>query len=139
MIFPNLSGGMKMKPMRMLLDTNALIWWLEDDQRYRDALKNALLAAETLLVSHACLWEIIIKSGIGKLPDYSADIIHNAERLDYHLLPMSVPHFIKLRTIPHHHNDPFDRMIIAQAMQEDATILTGDKRFMKYDVNLKML
>lgn len=96
-------------------------------------------AANVLYVSPATLWEISIKDSLGKLtlPAPFADLFPS--RLDaenIHLLPILVPHIHRHRTLPAHHHDPFDRLIIAQAMEEDLLLISRDPEFAAYGVRL---
>lgn len=120
--------------MRLLLDTNALLWWLDD----RDALGpqgRELIASptNTVHVSSLTAAEMAIKSSLGKLraPE---DLDDQLVAYAFMPLPLSVRHALQVRYLPPLHRDPFDRLLIAQAQQEGLTILTGDKRISDYDV-----
>lgn len=122
--------------MRLLLDTHALLWWLADEgltDQARDAIADP---ANLVMVSAATAWEISIKKALGKLsaPDDLEQQIRDSGFLP---LPISVAHGIAAGQLPRHHDDPFDRMLIAQAYAEGLTIVTRDKRFADY--NLAML
>lgn len=122
--------------MRLLLDTHALLWWLADEgltDQARDAIADP---ANLIMVSAATAWEISIKKALGKLsaPDDLEQQIRDSGFLP---LPISVAHGIAAGQLPRHHDDPFDRMLIAQAYAEGLTIVTRDKRFADY--NLAML
>jgi PIN domain nuclease of toxin-antitoxin system len=88
-----------------------------------------------VLVSVASFWEIAIKAALGKLeaPD---DLPERAERLGFELLPVTVEHAWQVRSLPHHHGDPFDRLLIAQASVERVPIVTADLAFADYDVSV---
>lgn len=121
--------------MRLLLDTHALLWWLADESlndHARDAIADP---ANLVVVSAASAWEISIKKALGKLaaPD---DLEHQLQAGGFAPLPISVRHGIAAGQLPHHHEDPFDRMLIAQAFAEGLTIVTRDKRFDDYRVPL---
>ncbi len=121
--------------MRLLLDTRALLWWLADDglgAQARDAIANP---ANPVFVSAASAWEISIKKALGKLtaPD---DLEQQVNSGGFLPLPISIAHGVAAGQLARHHDDPFDRMLIAQAQAESLTIVTRDKRFHEYGVAL---
>ena len=121
--------------MRLLLDTRALLWWLADEAltpQARDAIADP---ANLVAVSAASAWEISIKKALGKLtaPD---DLEQQLQAGGLVPLPISIAHGIAAGQLPRHHEDPFDRMLIAQAFAEGFTIMTRDKRFDDYGVAL---
>jgi len=121
--------------VRLLLDTRALLWWLADEAltpQARDAIADP---ANLVAVSAASAWEISIKKALGKLtaPD---DLEQQLQAGGLVPLPISIAHGIAAGQLPRHHEDPFDRMLIAQAFAEGFTIMTRDKRFDDYGVAL---
>ena len=119
--------------MRFLLDTHALLWWLADEaltDQARDAIAEP---ANLVMVSAASAWEISIKKALRKLtaPD---DIELQIDEGGFTPLPISIAHGIAAGQLPRHHDDPFDRMLIAQAFAEGLTVVTHDKRFADYGV-----
>lgn len=121
--------------MRLLLDTHALLWWLAGDGlgiQARDAIADP---ANLVFVSAASAWEISIKKDLGKLtaPDDLEQQVHSGGFLP---LPVSIAHGVAAGQLARHHDDPFDRMLIAQAQAESLTIVTRDKRFHEYGVAL---
>jgi PIN domain nuclease of toxin-antitoxin system len=126
--------------MRFLLDTQIFIWWDSEPER----LPPHLLAycedpANALVLSVASVWEMQIKSQLGKLDlDRSLAAIieeHQQENL-LELLPIELPHVLALEQLPLHHKDPFDRVIVAQAITEQLTILSVDSQFIHYPVTV---
>lgn len=117
--------------MNLLLDTHTLIWW-DDDQLPR-SVTSAIQDADVVFVSAATAWEIAIKSALGKLVARGtvADTITD---YGFSSLPISVRHADAVGTLPPHHRDPFDRLLVAQAQIEDLTIVTRDPVFVLYDV-----
>jgi PIN domain nuclease of toxin-antitoxin system len=118
--------------MRLLLDTHALLWWLADEgltEQARDAIADP---ANLVILSAASAWEISIKKALGKLsaPD---DLEQQAEESGFSPLPITIAHALAAGRLPRHHDDPFDRMLIAQAFAEGLTIVTHDKRFADYN------
>jgi PIN domain nuclease of toxin-antitoxin system len=117
----------------LLLDTHALLWWLADEglsDQARDAVADP---ANLVMVSAVSAWEISIKKAVGKLtaPD---DLERQVDEGGFVPLSISIAHGIAAGELPRHHDDPFDRMLIAQAFAEELTIVTHDKRFADYDV-----
>ena len=120
--------------MNLLLDVHALLWWLEDHKslsaKARRAIRNG---RNTVFVSAATAWEISIKQTLGKLqaPDDLEDALI-ANR--FHPLPIAINHAIAAGKLPRHHDDPFDRMLVAQAQANRLTLITHDARISLYDV-----
>lgn len=122
--------------MRLLLDSHALLWWLQDD---KDLARGAWAAIadgkNEVLVSAASIWEIAIKRAQGTLvtpPDIEAAVAEQSFRQ----LPITFEHGTAAGSLPPHHRDPFDRMLIAQAMLEGLTVVTRDPRFEAYGVRI---
>lgn len=121
--------------MRLLLDTSALLWWLADEGLAVQA-RDAIADPENLVaVSAVSAWEISIKKALGKLsaPD---DLEHQVQAGRFTPLPVTFAHGVAEGQLARHHDDPFDRMLIAQAVAEGLTIVTRDKRFSDYNVAL---
>lgn len=121
--------------MRLLLDTHALLWWLADEGLNAPAREAIADPANLVAVSAASAWEISIKKALGKLaaPD---DLEQQVQEGGFVPLPISLAHGVAAGQLPRHHEDPFDRMLIAQAIAEGLTIVTRDKRFDDYGVAL---
>ncbi len=126
--------------MKALLDAHTLLWFLAGSKKLSEvALKFIQDRQNTLFVSPAVLWEISIKDSLGRLtlPEPFAQLF--PARLDASgilLLPILVPHLHTHRGLPFHHHDPFDRLIIAQALAEDLTLISCDSQFPAYGVKL---
>ena len=123
--------------MRLLLDTHALLWWLADDPRLGPQAR-ALIAdpAHDVLLSAVSLWEIVVKVRIGKLVADVREVAEAAAAEGVALLPIEVPHLTALAALPAHHRDPFDHLLIAQAIAEDAAFLTADRNADAYRVRV---
>lgn len=121
--------------MRLLLDTHALLWWLADRELGVDARAAIEDPLNEVFVSAATAWEISIKRALGKLrvPD---DLTTQLEANDFTPLAISIDHAFAAGSLPKHHDDPFDRMLIAQATLEKLTLVTRDQHFAAYDVRL---
>lgn len=124
-----------MTSRRFLLDTHVLIWALNGDTRLLDTHARLIENGSNCYVSIASLWEIAIKQSLGKL-DVRDDIVGALFEADIELLPISISAVHAVRTLPHHHRDPFDRMLIAQAMTENLAMLTVDRHFALYGIAL---
>ncbi len=123
--------------MRMLVDTHALIWHFEDSPSLSPSARRSLNDPQNrLFISVVSSWELAVKASLGKLTLGSP--VH--EMIDVYvkrgatLLPMTPEHAMGVQTLPWHHRDPFDRMLITQALQEDLTFLTHDVLNRQYDV-----
>ena len=124
--------------MRVLIDTHVFIWWTSDVKKLSSRVHNLLLDPSTeAILSVVSIWEMQIKMSLGKLQFRTAlselvDDEINRNRIE--LLPLSLSHIYALSNLPHHHRDPFDRILIAQSMEEDLQILSIDEMFDTYDV-----
>jgi PIN domain nuclease of toxin-antitoxin system len=122
--------------MRTLVDTHMLLWWLGNDPRLPASASAAIRDPDNdVLVSAASAWEIAIKKALGRLeaPD---DLVEVVEANGFTALPIMLGHALRAGSLPPHHADPFDRMLIAQAQAERLTVITADRRFARYDVEL---
>ena len=122
--------------MRYLLDTHVILWWLYDDPKLPRRHRQIISEPENhIIVSVASLWEIEIKRGVGKLV-VDSGYIEAIKSDGIGFLGVSPGHVVGLRALSLYHNDPFDRMIIAQALSERMVLLTVDKMVKKYDVEI---
>lgn len=119
---------------RLLLDTNVLIWWLDDSPRLSLQAREAIAAGEmAVFVSAASLWEIEIKRATGRLQ--APEELEAAVSADGFVeLPMTFRHTITAGRLPRLHGDPFDRMLVAQAMTEGLILVTADHLLSQYGV-----
>lgn len=125
--------------MRVLLDTHAMIWWLEGNPRLgRDAGAIIDDRRNETWFSIASVWEIAIKSALGKLRT-PGDLPRQMATNDIGALPISMVHAHETAALPLHHRDPFDRMLVAQARTENLILITADARLKDYDVRLLMV
>ena len=120
---------------RLLLDTHALIWVLSNPRRLPARVANSIRDAETdVYVSPASTWEIAIKAALRKIDADVAAVVRAMREADFEELPIAIPHTVRLRSLPAHHRDPFDRLLVAQAVEERLTIVTHDPLIARYDV-----
>ena len=125
--------------MRLLLDPRLRWWWLSDDPLLPAAARDAIASpASEVVVSAATVWEIAIKKAVGRLeaPD---DVLEVMNANDFGTLPITAAHAIAAGALPPHHSDPFDRMLIAQARADQLELVSVDRRFTRYDVELLAL
>lgn len=132
--------SVKEKIVGYLLDTHVLLWWLFDDPKLSGPARDVIRAPENrILVSSASGWEIATKSRLGKLP-HAGDITDNLpsllQKARFTILPITMVHALAAGALPGPHRDPFDRMLIAQGKIEQLLIVTSDRAFKKYPVNL---
>jgi len=127
--------------MKYLLDTHAFLWWIGDDRRLSEAARDAISRAENeLFFSVASAWEIAIKTQLGRLTlTTSLDkfLTEQIRRNDLDILPIGLYHAITLHGLPLHHRDPFDRMLVAQAIAEELTLISRDELIRQYDVPVR--
>jgi len=122
---------------RLLLDTHVWLWWQVDHPRLGTATREAIAAASEVRLSAASVWEISIKSALGKLSlPKGADILRELELDGFVPLPIELEHATRVADLPALHRDPFDRMLVAQAMLEGLTLVTADPHLAKYGVRL---
>lgn len=122
--------------MRLLLDTHALLWCFDDSPRLGAVARAHITdGANAVFVSAASAWEIEIKRALGKL-EAPADVMAAIESSHFEPLPIELSHAVSAGRLERHHADPFDRMLIAQAMTEQLAIVTKDGAFANYNVAL---
>jgi len=126
--------------MTYLLDTHALLWWVDDAPDLTGAAKGAIADANNqCYLSLASCWEMAIKSRLGKLRLTKPVERFVAEQLaanGFTLLTIELRHAAKVENLPPHHRDPFDRLLIAQAIAEKLTVVTADRVFSDYGVKV---
>ena len=126
--------------MKLLLDTHAFIWWDSESSKLSLQVLNLCQdRANTLLLSVVSIWEMQIKLQLGKLKLNLplARLIESQQQTnEIEILPIILPHVLELDSLPAHHKDPFDRLLIAQARIEDAILISNDPIFTNYSVKL---
>jgi PIN domain nuclease of toxin-antitoxin system len=133
-------GSVKSRASRYLLDTHVLLWWLFDDPKLSRPAHDVIQAPENaILVSSASGWEIATKHRLGKLAHADEAVRHLPSLLRKSrmtVLPITMEHALAAGTLPGPHRDPFDRMLIAQGQIEELPIVTSDRAFHQYSVEL---
>ena len=119
----------------LLLDTHVFLWWQAGDPRLGDGVKERLADAPLVFVSAASAWEAAIKVGLGRLR-LPRTVEEGVQEAGFSKLPVTFAHAGRVASLPRHHADPFDRLLIAQAQQEGLTLVTHDTAFRQYDVEL---
>jgi len=121
---------------RLLLDTHAFLWWLAEDTKLSKEASEAITDTTSLVhVSAVTVWEIAIKANLGKIDLAGADMEYEIAANGFVELPITARHALRAGSLPRHHDDPFDRMLIAQAQLEDLIIITHDKAFLLYGIS----
>lgn len=126
--------------MRVLLDTHAFLWWIEDDPRLSERVREIVADERNeVLFSVVSAWEIVIKVGVGKLTLADAPgkfIPDQISRNDMEILPMRLAHALGVHELPNHHEDPFDRLLVAQALVEEIPLLSLDPEVARYPIEV---
>lgn len=124
--------------MRILLDTHAFLWWITDDDRLSAVASGSIGASDNqVFLSAASAWEIMTKSRIGRLPlpePVDGFIARHLEENAFQPLPITMRHTFELGTLPDLHRDPFDRILVAQALVEKIPLVTGDQAVRSYPI-----
>lgn len=121
--------------MRLLLDTHVFLWWVLRSPSLSLAASDAIAdRSNDILISAASIWELAIKASLGKIeltPDPLTFVRSQIGQNGFVTLPVS-EHALGVYALPHHHGDPFDRLLVAQALAEDARLVTADSRLATY-------
>jgi PIN domain nuclease of toxin-antitoxin system len=117
--------------LRLLLDTHAFVWW--DDAKLPKAVIRRIQRADDVLVSAVVAWEIAIKSALGKMTARGS-VAEAIADYGFTELPIGIAHADAVRRLPEHHRDPFDRMLVAQALVEDLVLVSADAALARYKV-----
>ncbi len=124
--------------MKVLLDTHTLLWALTDESKLSERVRKLLPQADTWF-SVASLWEILIKAKIGKmdLPRPTGPFLMSKLQVNgVRILHMTSDHVLRVESLPDHHRDPFDRILIAQSLEEHLPVVTADRVFTRYPVEV---
>lgn len=118
--------------MRILLDTHVYLWFLADSPRLPKKARTKISQADDVFVSAASIWEATIKAGLGKLDVDPADLVAGIEASGFVELPVRARHAARVDALPREHRDPFDRLLLAQALEEPMRFLTADGALAAY-------
>jgi PIN domain nuclease of toxin-antitoxin system len=123
--------------LRLLLDSHIFVWWLGDDSRLGQGARNVIADQNNLIhVSAASVWELEIKQALGRLTIRSAELLPQIATNGFIELRISAGHAVMAARLPLHHRDPFDRMLIAQALSEGLVLLSDDAAMGLYEAPL---
>ncbi|MBU0701946.1 type II toxin-antitoxin system VapC family toxin [bacterium] len=126
--------------MKLLLDTHVFIWWTSEPEKLSSKVIDLCEdSTNSLILSVASIWEIQIKLQLGEIKLYTPlrDLIESQQRINnVKILPIELEHVLALENLPDYHNDPFDRLLIAQANAENTFLVTKDSVFAEYPVKL---
>lgn len=118
--------------MRLLLDTHVLLWFMEDDPRLTANAHSLIVNASEVYVSSASIWEIAIKWRLGKIEENPEFVAEHIQAAGLKELPVSNRHAVATGRLPLLHRDPFDRLLVAQAICEPMRFVTGDEQLLAY-------
>lgn len=118
--------------MRILLDTHIYLWWLQDHENLSKGARDRITAASKVYISSASIWEATIKAGLGKLVVDVNQLVEEIALSGFEELPISARHAAMVAQLPGIHRDPFDRVLVAQALCEPLRLLTADVILSKY-------
>ncbi|MBN9542883.1 MAG: type II toxin-antitoxin system VapC family toxin [Alphaproteobacteria bacterium] len=122
--------------MHYLIDTHIFLWWIDNNKKLSEKIKSVIANPSNIIfVSSVTTWEITIKKSLGKLevPDNIIEII---EECGFETLSISPIHTLGIENLPDIHDDPFDRLLISQAICEDLILITNDQYIKQYDLKL---
>jgi len=124
--------------VRVLLDTHVFLWWVLEDPRLSPLARETITNPDVdVLVSPVSAWEIAIKAADRRLDLPERSLTYVPSRMaanDFHELPITMDHCLRTAELPGIHRDPFDRLLVAQALAEDVPLVTGDPAITRYDV-----
>lgn len=121
--------------MIVIVDANALLWWAYDDPKLADPARRTIAdPLNAVLVSAATIWEIEVKRVAGRL-QAPEDILGEIESRGFDIVPLTGADAVAAANLPQHHRDPFDRLLIAQALRLDAIVISRDRAFGAYGVH----
>lgn len=118
--------------MRLLLDSNVWLWALQGSERLPAKVRARIVAADAVFVSAASVWEVAIKAQLGKLNADAADLVRISQQSGFLELPVTSAHALTAASLPAHHQDPFDRIVVAQAVMSPLRLLTSDAVLRRY-------
>jgi PIN domain nuclease of toxin-antitoxin system len=125
---------------RLLLDTHAFLWWTNDAPELSEAARQAISKADNeCFLSVVSCWEMAIKSSLGKLSlskPVERFVLDQVTENGFLMLNIELRHAAKVESLPYHHRDPFDRLLIGQAISDDLTLVSADRMLLHYGVKL---
>ena len=125
--------------MHILLDTHIYIWWLKDDAHLSKKARSIIVDADVVYISSISIWEAAIKIRLGKLDANIKELINSIESEGFLELPLTADHAALVAELPDYHRDPFDRILIAQAIYEPLRFITADCSLPKYSDLIELI
>ncbi len=125
--------------MRLLLDTQVFLWFLQDSRKLAKQPRRWIAEADEVYVSAASIWEAAIKASIGKLEVVADELVAGISASGFTELPVLARHAAMVQTLPPHHRDPFDRLLVAQAIIEPLRLVTADTPLTRYSDLVTMI
>jgi PIN domain nuclease of toxin-antitoxin system len=126
--------------MRLLLDSHTFLWWVKDDPALSRRARAAIADPDNeCFLSHASVWEMAIKASLGKLrlpSTVERFVVEQAAANSFQLLSITLAHIASVEGLPFHHRDPFDRLLVAQALHEDMALVSRDSSLKAYGVSV---
>jgi PIN domain nuclease of toxin-antitoxin system len=125
--------------MKALLDTHTFLWAISGDEKLSRRAGQIFAGPSDLWLSVASIWEILIKAQVGKMPlpqPVGRYLLKKLAENRIETLPVTLNHVLKIESLPMRHRDPFDRMLIAQSLEENLPLITSDAMFRQYDVDI---
>lgn len=118
--------------MRLLLDTQVYLWFLADSRKLHARSRSLIIESEQVFVSAASIWEATVKVALGRLDARPEDLVDGIPASGFVELPVRARHAARVADLPDHHRDPFDRLLIAQSLDEPLHLLTSDAILPRY-------
>jgi PIN domain nuclease of toxin-antitoxin system len=125
--------------VRLLLDTHIFLWAVTDSRRLSADARSTISAADEVYVSAASIWEAAIKAGLGKIQGDMTELAESIAASGFLELPVTALHAASVARLPQHHRDPFDRLLIAQALAEPLVLLTADPSLLQYSELVRLV
>lgn len=125
--------------MKLLLDTHVFLWFLADSPKLTKKARAKILAADDVFVSAASIWEATIKSALGKLDAVPEDLVEGIEASGFLELPVRARHAARVNQLAREHRDPFDRLLLTQAIDEPLRLLTADDALVPYSELVELI
>ena len=125
--------------MNYLLDTHVVLWFLNGEKILLSTTAKDIIEDQMHIkfVSLASVWEVGIKTSIGKLefPENTGGFVKQIQNNGFELLPINIDHIVAVERLPHSHRDPFDRLLVATALAEQMTLITADENIVQYNIS----
>jgi PIN domain nuclease of toxin-antitoxin system len=125
--------------MKILLDTHIFLWSINEDKKLSKKIRSRILEASEIYISSASIWEISIKLQLDRLKGDIDEIVASISESGFKQLPITAQHVLQVSKLPPIHRDPFDRMLVAQAISEPLILVTVDEQLKKYSTLIEII